>query len=162
MDAVSENEAEKEDTSPSEVNKMIAFERKIEYDEDLYVDAKVDEHTLLPGVDERTLLQRLIGKQCFEGSWEFRALPWGSIHVERDAANMVIDGVIANHSGLDREKLSTVVATTIVVEFFETKLAEDEETWELVAEKAREWLQYSVNKDVLDEVLEEVNALFKV
>jgi hypothetical protein len=108
------------------------------------------------------LLQRLIAKQSFDGSWDFESLPWGSIHVEKNAADSVIDDTISHHSELDRNIVSAIVATALVVEFLEIKMVEEEETWDLVVEKARGWLEAALDDDkILNEILEDVNALFK-
>jgi hypothetical protein len=110
--------------------------------------------------EERPLLQRLIEKQTFEGSWELETLSWDSLSVKKDEADKIVDEVAKRHSDLDREKLSTVVATALIIALFEKDMSEDEETWELVAEKARAWLGEAADKNVLDGVLEEIDALF--
>lgn len=136
-------------------SKKIKLNDGSDEDEDFEVDQDFPE-------DQVTLLQRLIGKQSFDGSWDFDSLPWGSIHAEKDAANSVIDDTIASHSDLDRRIVSSIVSTALVIAFLEIKMAEEEETWELVVEKARLWFEGVLDDEkVLDEIMEDVNALFK-
>lgn len=45
-----------------------------------------------------------------------------------------------------------VLATATVVLFLEKKMQDEEETWELIVEKARAWLENEVAEDVLAQV----------
>jgi hypothetical protein len=45
-----------------------------------------------------------------------------------------------------------ILATATVVMFLEKRMQDEEETWELVVEKARAWLENEVAEDVLAQV----------
>jgi hypothetical protein len=45
-----------------------------------------------------------------------------------------------------------ILATALVIKFLEKNMADEEETWELVADKARDWLRDSVGDAGLEEV----------
>lgn len=100
-------------------------------------------HTnIVPG----TLLQRLIARQSFEGSWAtIDKLPHGEMKLDHDAASKAI-------AELTETDADQVLATATVVMFLEKKMQDEEETWELVVEKARAWLENEVSEDVLAQV----------
>ncbi|KAB2109656.1 hypothetical protein AG0111_0g1924 [Alternaria gaisen] len=93
-----------------------------------------------------TLLQRLIARQSFEGSWAtIDKLPHGEMKLDHDAASKAI-------AELTETDADQVLATATVVMFLEKKMQDEEETWELVVEKARAWLENEVSEDVLAQV----------
>jgi hypothetical protein len=93
-----------------------------------------------------TLIQRLIARQSFEGSWEaIHKLPYDEMKLDRDAASLA--GTQLTESNADQ-----ILATAIVVLFLEKKMQDEKETWELVVEKARAWLESEVAEDVLARV----------
>ncbi|KAI4954772.1 hypothetical protein J4E86_006082 [Alternaria arbusti] len=93
-----------------------------------------------------TLLQRLISRQSFEGSWEaIDKLPFDEMKLDRDAASLA-------NAQLSEQNSEQLLATAIVVLFLEKKMQDEEETWELVVEKARAWLESEVAEDVLARV----------
>jgi hypothetical protein len=51
------------------------------------------------------------------------------------------------------------LATAMVITFLERLVTGEEETWELVVEKARDWLDASMNADVLKEVWKEAENI---
>jgi hypothetical protein len=83
-----------------------------------------------------TLIQRLIARQSFEGSW--RALS------ERLCKEMNIKSEYASGE--------PTLLTAIVVVYLARKMRDEEDTWELVVEKARNWLESVVAEDVLADV----------
>lgn len=98
------------------------------------------------------LLQRLIARQSFEGSWKgITDLLSDELGISgltaRNAINKLVD-----ESKLARTKAEKLLSTASVIVFMETKMADDEETWELVVEKARTWLNEAVSEKVLTEV----------
>lgn len=102
--------------------------------------------------DSSTLLQRLIARQSFEGSWTGISDLCDEMSISRDAARDAVNSLVsAAKKGLDKKKAETVVSTAIVIAFLEKKMPEEEETWELIVEKAREWLENAVEGDVLAE-----------
>ncbi|CAN9154611.1 unnamed protein product [Alternaria alternata] len=93
-----------------------------------------------------TLLQRLIARQSFEGSWAaIDKLPCDEMKLDRDAASKAI-------AKLTETNADKVLATATVVMFLEKKMQDEEETWELVVEKARAWLENELAEDVLAQV----------
>ncbi|KAI4643011.1 hypothetical protein J4E93_007080 [Alternaria ventricosa] len=93
-----------------------------------------------------TLLQRLIARQSFEGSWEaIDKLPFDEMKLDRDAASSC-------NAQLNEQNSEQLLATAVVVLFLEKKMQDEEETWELVVEKARAWLGSNAAEDVLARV----------
>ncbi|CAN9132893.1 unnamed protein product [Alternaria alternata] len=93
-----------------------------------------------------TLLQRLIARQSFEGSWAaIDKLLCDEMKLDRDAASKAI-------AKLTETNADKVLATATVVMFLEKKMQDEEETWELVVEKARAWLENELAEDVLAQV----------
>ena len=94
-----------------------------------------------PGKDP---LIALIDLQTFQGSWK-----WTSELVAITSANE--SSAQAAAAGMSKE----ILATAIVIAFFETKLASSKDTWELVVEKARSWLEEQLGGS------DKVNAVVK-
>lgn len=66
------------------------------------------------------------------------------------ARGFAADAAIAAGDVSDAER---ILATAVIILFLERKMADDEETWELVVEKARAWLgDKVVDEKGLDEV----------
>jgi hypothetical protein len=77
-------------------------------------------------------LHALIALQDFEGSWVLnksfcQLLRLDMAKIQAAATKMKVDG--------------KVLATALAVRFFEKKLGKDRDTWELVVDKARGWLE---------------------
>jgi hypothetical protein len=88
-------------------------------------------------------LQVLIDLQTFEGYWELKQKLCTAIGVD--------------YSKLPATAHSQALATTLAVYFLENKLAHEKDSWELIVEKAKAWLQGELNaKD-----LEELNQIAK-
>ena len=109
-------------------------------------------------LDEGTLLQRLIKRQSFEGSWGHDYLPYDDMDISGDAVQALVKEIVAAH-GLDNREVSIVVVTATVVKFLEKKLSDDEDTWELIVEKARDWLDGAVSPDILAFVWKETEGI---
>jgi len=72
--------------------------------------------------------------------------------ISRDAARSAVDTLIdVSKQALDRTKAEQLLSTAIVVVYLETKMEDEEDTWELVVEKARTWLEDTVDENVLGE-----------
>jgi hypothetical protein len=67
-------------------------------------------------------LRDIIALQTFEGFWEWSAELCGIVGVKGD------------------KKKDSIFATAMAVRFLEVKLKGEKDVWELVVEKAREWL----------------------
>lgn len=76
-------------------------------------------------------LHGLISLQDFEGYWFFNAELCHIIGVRLAKVNSAVTKLNVDEKWL---------ATALVVRYFEKRLADDKDTWELVVEKAREWL----------------------
>jgi hypothetical protein len=101
-----------------------------------------------------TLLEQLIAGQSFEGSWgRISERLFDEMKIDRDGATTAEDKLIdASKQTLDKTKANDIMTTAIVVIFLENRMEEEEETWELVVEKARNWLEDAVVGDVLSTV----------
>jgi hypothetical protein len=110
-------------------------------------------------IDEGTLLQRLIKKQSFEGSWSNDDLPCNPMGIVPHSASVIIEKIVAAHPELKREDVGKVVATALAVTYLEKKMASEEETWELIVEKARDWLGEAIEESIMEEVWKEVEKL---
>jgi hypothetical protein len=84
----------------------------------------------------------LIYAQAFDGSWAFTA----SLLSVLGGNAALFEAEIAG--GVDK----TVLVTGLVVVVFEERFKEQEGAWELVVEKAKEWLQGEID-DRIKEVL---------
>ncbi|CAO2650129.1 Nn.00g014210.m01.CDS01 [Neocucurbitaria sp. VM-36] len=85
------------------------------------------------------LVHHLISLQTFEGSWDFDKALISSIQ----SASINLDQSLINReisTGVNKKHL----ATALVVAVFEAKLAEFRGSWELVVDKAKEWLEGDV------------------
>ena len=108
-----------------------------------------------PDMNPGTLLQRLIARQSFEGSWvAIDKLPCDEMKLDRDAASKAV-------AQLTETNADRILATATVVLFLEKKMQDEEETWELVVEKARAWLEGEVAEDVLAQVWQLAEAVIE-
>jgi hypothetical protein len=99
-----------------------------------------------------SLLHRLIARQSFEGSWTgVNNLLCDELGISGAASRSAVNKLVDNLK-LARSQAEQLVSTATVVLFLEKKMEDDEETWELVVEKARAWLDEAVSGQVLAEV----------
>lgn len=77
-------------------------------------------------------LQDVIRLQTFEGYWKWNDELWAAMGIDKGKAMVFSTGL-----GWDRN----VIATLLAVAFFEHKLSDDKDAWELVVEKAKGWLE---------------------
>lgn len=91
----------------------------------------------------QTPLQRLVALQGFEGCWE-----WSS---------ELLHTVGVTAEGAEKEGLGEgrVAATVLAVAFLRLRLGEEEEAWELVVEKAEEWVRANAGGEAEAEALRE-------
>lgn len=106
-------------------------------------------------VDQGALLQFLIKAQTFEGSWMLGSLPYRAMGIDREAVNTTIRN-LGKSSAAPNE---TVVATALVVIYLEKKMVDEMDTWELVVEKARAWLDDAVSESGLETIWKQVEVL---
>lgn len=102
-------------------------------------------------VDGDTLLQRLVARQSFEGSWiNVSDLLCDEMQVSRQDAKNAVKNMVARKA-LREDEAERILSTCIVVVFLENKMPEEEDTWELVVEKARSWLDDAIEAGVLSQ-----------
>jgi hypothetical protein len=92
-------------------------------------------------------LQALVELQTFEGFWEWTPELCSVLGLDQ----ATVEG--KNVSG-DKK----VLATALAVRFFEAKLPNDKDGWEMIVEKAKGWLE-SVGHDEDDAIWEVVNGI---
>ncbi|KAK8150730.1 hypothetical protein G3M48_009620 [Beauveria asiatica] len=85
--------------------------------------------------DAKTPLEAIIALQTFGGSWTWSAALEELLGVTREVA------------GKQLEVAAEVAATVCAVAYLEEKLADEQEVWELVVDKAREWLSLTLGED---------------
>lgn len=96
--------------------------------------------TASPQGQAESLLRRLIALQSFSGPWpSLASLPSTELHIDMNAARTAAKRLGASVSVADQ-----ILATALVITFLERKMPDEEDTWELVVEKARMWLQDTV------------------
>jgi hypothetical protein len=81
-------------------------------------------------------LEMLVDLQTFEGYWEWNEGLSAVLGVNKEQA-----GTLVNANGWSQ----AVVATALAVAFFEKKMANEKDAWELVVEKAKGWLEGQVS-----------------
>ncbi|KAF1952705.1 hypothetical protein CC80DRAFT_495211 [Byssothecium circinans] len=104
--------------------------------------AEVKELSNPPKPDSKgsgTLLQRLINRQAFDGSWPtIDDLPYEEMYFKIDDAHDIVEHLKSKaRDGVDEKMIEALFCTVIAVRFFEKRLTDEMETWELVVEKAR-------------------------
>ncbi|KAG0365076.1 hypothetical protein BGZ54_006881 [Gamsiella multidivaricata] len=95
-------------------------------------------------------LAYLVDLQTFEGSWAWRSEMLKSLNVAVADADK-----IAKDNGWDVR----IMATALAVVYFEKKLAKDKDTWELVVEKAKDWMEQQIGHDGVEVVLKKAAEL---
>ncbi|PVI00686.1 hypothetical protein DM02DRAFT_614142 [Periconia macrospinosa] len=102
------------------------------------------------------LLVRLIDRQAFDGSWPgFDSIPCDEMGLKLNDVEGIAGKLMSMASQkVDKTLIKALVSTVLAVLYMEKKMADEEETWELVVEKARtfaEEVELKVGKDVVDE-----------
>ncbi|XP_014558004.1 hypothetical protein COCVIDRAFT_95705 [Bipolaris victoriae FI3] len=105
-------------------------------------------------IDPGKFLQRLIAQQSFSGTWpSIPGLPCREMGINVAEAMEVAQRLVDDGVAKDVSVAEQYVATAAVISFLEKKMANEEDTWELVVEKARTWLEDTVDDAYLDRVL---------
>jgi len=95
-------------------------------------------------------LHALIALQTFEGFWK-----WGNPLFEAcGLAEKDVKALYASWMGGE-----DVLATALAIRYLEVKLQKEKDTWELIVEKARTWVQSKVGDEGLSKVCGAVDAL---
>ncbi|KAF9173487.1 hypothetical protein BGX21_003797 [Mortierella sp. AD011] len=95
-------------------------------------------------------LEILVELQTFEGCWEWEEQLFSCINILLAQAEKM-----AKDNGWDQK----VVATALAIAYFEKKLAKEKDTWELVTDKAKGWLEGQIGQDQADAALEKAKEL---
>ncbi|KAG0012461.1 hypothetical protein BGZ80_011715 [Entomortierella chlamydospora] len=95
-------------------------------------------------------LEILVELQTFEGCWEWEEQLFSCINILLAQAEKM-----AKDNGWDQK----VVATALAIAYFEKKLAKEKDTWELVTDKAKGWLEGQIGQDQADAALEKAEEL---
>jgi hypothetical protein len=101
-------------------------------------------------------LQALVSLQTFEGSWVMSSSLLTVLGISRAAA----DGK-AVELPASRDTNENVIATLCVLVFMRKRLAAEKDAWEMIAEKARAWLEIaldgsSISLDDAEKVFEDI------
>ncbi|KAF1975408.1 hypothetical protein BU23DRAFT_633394 [Bimuria novae-zelandiae CBS 107.79] len=112
-------------------------------------------------VDEGLLLEVIIAHQSFEGSWSSIT----NSMLEKMGLNMDMVRAAIHDLGLSQQQAilardaDTVMYTAIVARYLEEKMTDEQEKWELIVDKARQWLEDNVNDALLVDVWNKASAL---
>lgn len=105
--------------------------------------------------DPGNLLHYLISRQSFEGWWDEINDLCDAMRIDHKAARGArTDLITASKQTMDEKQAEQILSTALVIVYLEEKMEEDMDTWELVVEKARAWLDDAVARDVLEKVWE--------
>jgi hypothetical protein len=91
-------------------------------------------------------LRSLTDMQRFQGNWSWTPALEAVLRIKEAAAKAAAPGYADD-----------VLATACAVAFYKTKLAKDKDTWEMIVEKAEEWLRANGGDAALEKA---VQALF--
>jgi hypothetical protein len=72
--------------------------------------------------------------------------------ISLNAASSAVDELAQAKQAPDMKEVQQILYTAIVVVFLEKKMQDEEETWDLVVEKARTWLGSVAPEEFLAEV----------
>ncbi|RMJ10143.1 hypothetical protein CDV36_010250 [Fusarium kuroshium] len=105
-----------------------------------------------PTFNSETALKTLITLQTFSGSWSWSRELEGVLGVKaKELEKMALPTAVANHKQKD-----DIVATACVVVFFKSKLKSEEDTWEMLVEKAEGWLADEIGEDAAKELMDAI------
>ncbi|KAJ4253303.1 hypothetical protein NW762_010458 [Fusarium torreyae] len=108
-----------------------------------------------PKISDMGPLQALTTLQTFSGSWSWSADLERVLGITFEAVSKLdLPAVVA-----DRPEKEDILATALAVLFFKAKLKSEEDTWEMLVEKAEQWLEDIIGQEgvgELDRVLEKL------
>ncbi|USP79597.1 hypothetical protein yc1106_06871 [Curvularia clavata] len=116
-------------------------------------DEESEEEENSPVPTSTSLLHHLISLQTFSGPWPSLAtLPLSNLRVSPSSAQTASESLLANGIAPDAGSAEKLLATALVVVFLQKKMPDEEDTWELVVEKANAWLEGIVEDEAKREV----------
>ncbi|KAL6900077.1 von Willebrand factor type A domain-containing protein [Trichoderma evansii] len=139
----------------SDVLQDFDFDSFLDQSEDM-IDYSDEEGTPMPASssDQNTPMSALFSEQTFIGNWDWSSRLETIVGITKSAA--VADIKLPGQY----DQLHVVLATLCAVVFLKKKLAEEKDVWELIVQKAEDWLQGQTQEDVaeLEKIVED--ALF--
>lgn len=111
----------------------------------------VSEAACMSPSNEDDPLQTITSLQSFSGSWTWSKALEEVTGLGKNKAHEAVG------TGLSDEQLATVIA----IVFLEVKMASEEETWDMIADKAKGWLRNEVGDDKMEELFKAAKSLFE-
>ncbi|KAI9897416.1 hypothetical protein N3K66_007272 [Trichothecium roseum] len=96
-------------------------------------------------------LQTITSLQLFSGSWTWSKALEEVTGLGKNRAHK------AAGADLSDEQLATIIA----IAFLEVKMVSEEETWDMIADKAKGWLRNEVGDDKMEELFKAAKSLFE-
>lgn len=84
------------------------------------------------------------------------------MNIDTDAATKAVVTLVDDKIAPDQVLAKQILVTAVVVRFLEKRVADEEETWELVVDKARVWLEGEVDEKGLRRVWEMAGGVMGV
>ena len=124
--------------------------------------ASVTDKYLEPTINDQNkddILKHLIQSQYFNGTWVPDDLPYKAMGITEDQLQIASEQTTVWNSSAERQSIITALYTSIAVAYIEMELPEYKETWELVVQKAKEWLQETIAEDIMQAVMHQAANL---
>ncbi|KAM0547832.1 hypothetical protein ACHAPJ_010178 [Fusarium lateritium] len=109
-----------------------------------------------PKISDMGPLQALTTLQTFSGSWSWSADLERVLGTTFEAVSK-LDLPVAV---VDRPEKDDILATALAVLFFKAKLKSEEDTWEMLVEKAEQWLEDIIGEEGVEELDSVLEKLF--
>jgi hypothetical protein len=107
-------------------------------------------------------LDAIVGSQAFSGAWSWDDKLFTSMGVQVSRLKQLVSEKESALGGKDNSALSNRLATAVVLAYLETKLAGRRDEWEMIAEKAKAWLEAELSSTAgitVDSYLKEVRDI---
>jgi hypothetical protein len=101
-----------------------------------------------PGASDQEILDTLVRLQAFDGYWDFDQKLWSLLKVASKLPGLKSQAAVSDRS----------LTTALVIRWLEIKMAKEKDTWELIAEKAQDWLDNEIGDTQKEKVLAIVGA----
>ena len=119
-------------------------EEEEESDEDMEVDPPKE-------LSDEEKMHKIIDLQEFDGSWTWIEKLWQLLGVDAGKSVDIAKG-----------EDPKARATALAVAWLEVKMQKEEDTWEMVVEKAKAWLENALGAGKVDMVVDEAKKLISV
>ena len=100
-------------------------------------------------------MHQLIDAQSFEGCWHAQSFPWDGMNT----AQAELQARLGALGALDAV-LASAYVTAVAIIFLEKQVGKEKDTWELVVEKARGWMEVALHEQKRDEVWNMVESVY--